>query len=126
LRLKSDVAREDPIAPMYHAGHTEEDVLEFWKAQPFDLNLPLVGNMAGNCVGCFLKGAGKVEVLMEEMPEHFGWWEKAETMIVGGSGRGNVFRKDRPTYANLMKQVREQGRLFSSDTDDTIPCMCTD
>ena len=117
---------KDSVVPMYHAGHTEEDVLEFWKAQPFDLNLPLVGNMAGNCVGCFLKGAGKLEVLMEEMPENFEWWERAEKMVPTKHGRGAIFRKDRPTYANLMKQVREQGRLFGPDDEDTIPCMCTD
>jgi len=126
-RLKSDVSRDAVCAPMYRAGHTEEDVLEFWRAQPFDLNLPLTGNMAGNCVGCFLKSAGKLEVLMEEMPEHFTWWANAEQLdLAKAKGDGGVFRRDRPTYANLLKQVREQGRLFGPNDGDTIPCMCTD
>tara|TARA_R100000458_G_scaffold18097_1_gene15703 strand:- start:1179 stop:2021 length:843 start_codon:yes stop_codon:yes gene_type:complete len=126
LRLKGDTVKEDNVAPMYHAKHTEEDVLEFWKNQPFDLELPLRGNMAGNCVGCFLKGQGKLEILMEEMPEHFDWWVKAESLVPAAHGQGGVFRKDRPSYANLTKQVREQGSLFPPDDEDTIPCMCTD
>jgi 3'-phosphoadenosine 5'-phosphosulfate sulfotransferase (PAPS reductase)/FAD synthetase len=126
LRIRSDNAREDMTCPMYHAGHTEEDVLEFWKAQPFDLNLPLVGNMAGNCVGCFLKGAGKLEILMEEMPQFFDWWVKAETLIPAKHGLGAVFRSDRPSYAAMLQQTKMQGRLFDDRPEDTIPCMCTD
>ena len=126
LRIRSDNAREDKICPMYHASHTEEDVLAFWKGQPFDLNLPLVGNMAGNCVGCYLKGSGKLEVLMEEMPEHFEWWVRAEQLVESTAGTGALFRSDRPSYANLLKRVREQGRLFGANDEDTIPCMCTD
>jgi len=124
-RLKGDNPREDPICPMYHAKHTEEDVLEWWSQQEFDLNLPLRGNMAGNCVGCFLKSRGKVEILMEEMPEHFDWWMKAEESMEGVLDTPR-FRLDRPSYADLMKQVREQGSLFGPDDEDTIPCMCTD
>jgi 3'-phosphoadenosine 5'-phosphosulfate sulfotransferase (PAPS reductase)/FAD synthetase len=127
LRLKGDTAREDPVAPMYYAKHTEEDVLEFWKNQPFDLELPLRGNMAGNCVGCFLKSRGKIEILMEEMPEHFEWWLNAEQSVSKtAEGRGAKFRKDWPSYAQMMKSVKEQGSLFPPDNEDTIPCMCTD
>ena len=117
---------KESAVPMFHAKHTEEDVLAWWKAQPFDLLLPLAGNMAGNCVGCYLKGRGKIEVLMEEMPEHFEWWEKAEGMIPVEHGRGALFRKDRPSYAAMLATIRAQGRLFDVDDEDTIPCMCTD
>lgn len=127
MRLKGDTVREDPVAPMYYAKHTEEDVLEFWKNQPFDLELPLRGNMAGNCVGCFLKSRGKIEILMEEMPEHFEWWLDAEQSVSEtAEGRGAKFRKDWPSYAQMMKSVKEQGSLFPPDAEDTIPCMCTD
>jgi len=60
------------------------------------------------------------------MPEHFEWWERAEKIALTSATTGARFRKDRPTYAQLMKQSREQGRLFGPDDEDTIPCMCTD
>jgi len=126
LRVRSDNGREEMWCPMYHAHHTEEDVLAFWARQPFDLMLPLHGNMAGNCVGCFLKGRGKLEILMEEMPEHFDWWIKAEQLVQTTAGTGAQFRSDRPSYAAMLKRVQAQGSLFPPDEEDTIPCMCTD
>ena len=125
LRVRSDNAREDMVVPMYHAQHTEEDVLAFWAEQPFDLQLPLHGNVAGNCVGCFLKSRGKLEVLIEEMPEHFDWWVNAEKSMEGRA-REPRFRIDRPSYSAMVKSVKEQGTLFGPDDEDTIPCMCTD
>jgi len=127
MRMKGDNGREEVVCPMYHARHTEEDVLAFWKVQAFDLGLPLAGNMAGNCVGCFLKGRPKLEILIEEMPEHFDWWIEAEKMIPTEAGAGAVFRGDRPRYEHMVKQVREQGALFDKDAeDDTVSCFCTD
>tara|TARA_Y100000310_G_scaffold337057_2_gene423155 strand:- start:1015 stop:1854 length:840 start_codon:yes stop_codon:yes gene_type:complete len=125
-RIRSYNSREDMYCPMYHAKHTEEDVLAWWKEQDFDLELPLTGNLAGNCVGCYLKGRGKLEVLMEEMPEHFDWWVRAEQLIAATANAGASFRSDRPTYKSMMATARSQGRLFPADDEDTIPCMCTD
>ncbi len=125
-RLRSDNKREEPLCPMFHARHTEEDVLAFWEAHPFDLRLPLHGNMAGNCVGCFLKGRGKLEALMEEMPEYFDWWVEAEKSTVTSSTTGARFRSDRPSYAGMVAAVKSQGLLFPRDGEDTVPCFCTD
>lgn len=121
-RIKNDNGRADVYCPLYHAGVTEPDILAWWKEQPFDLELPLTGNMAGNCVGCFLKGRAKLEILAEEMPEHFDWWVRMEEKM------GNTFRRDRPTYKAMTASVRAQGALFPIDTpgDETVPCMCTD
>lgn len=131
-RLKGDYGFESPVAPMFHAGHTEEDVLAFWKAAPFDLELPLTGNMAGNCVGCFLKSKGKLYTLEREMPRYFDWWIATEERMQGAQWTavkesGRRFRLDRPSYALVRKQVAQQGELFSDlGDDDTVPCMCTD
>lgn len=125
-RIQNDNAREDVTCPMYHAKHTEEDVLAFWGEQPFDLMLPLHGNMAGNCVGCYLKGRGKTEALMEEMPEHFEWWVQAEKLVRTTANTGASFRSDRPSYRAMLSTVKAQGSLFPVDGEDTIPCMCTD
>ena len=125
VRMRNDNSREEVVCPMYDAGHTEQDVLAFWEQQTFDLRLPLVGNMAGNCVGCFLKGRDKLEMLMLEMPEYFEWWERAEQTALASAKSGASFRKDRPSYANMMANVKIQGQLFAGD-EDTVPCFCTD
>lgn len=110
---------------MYYAQHTIEDVEAFWKASPFDLELPHGSNMYGNCVGCFLKSRTKLEMIMAEEPHHFDWWIKAEALKVGNKPSGAFFRNDRPTYAQMMAQVKAQG-TFAYPDDDSLPCMCTD
>jgi 3'-phosphoadenosine 5'-phosphosulfate sulfotransferase (PAPS reductase)/FAD synthetase len=126
LRIKADNSREDVVVPLYQAKVTEEDVLAFWQEQDFDLKLPLTGNMAGNCVGCYLKGRGKLEHLMVEMPEHFEWWAKAEKLVQTTAKKGASFRSDRPSYKAMMETARTQGQLFPIDGEDTVPCLCTD
>lgn len=60
-KLKSDNRKDNPLAPLHKAGHTTQDVAEFWKQCDFDLDLPGGDNTFGNCVGCFegQKQAGK-------------------------------------------------------------------
>ncbi len=126
LRIRSDNARETMYCPMYHAKHTEADVLAWWKEQPFDLLLPGVGNSAGNCVGCFLKGRHKLGILMQEMPEHFDWWVRAEELSLNSAKSGARFRSDRDSYRKMLSQTKAQGLLWKAEEDDTVPCMCTD
>tara|TARA_R110002110_G_scaffold415525_1_gene650393 strand:+ start:1025 stop:1891 length:867 start_codon:yes stop_codon:yes gene_type:complete len=126
-RVKSDDGIKAIVCPLYEARVTEVDVLEWWSEQPFDLNLPLKGNSAGNCVGCFLKGGAQTQALMREMPEYFDWWAKAEKLPLKSAPLGARFRKDRPSYASMLEKVRRQGILpFATDDDETIPCMCHD
>ena len=126
-RIKSDNGRESIVCPLYEAGVTEADVLRWWAEQPFDLDLPMEGNSAGNCVGCFLKGRHKLETLMREMPEYFDWWAKAETLALKSATTGARFRADRPSYADMMEQVRRQGILpFPYPDDESLPCFCHD
>jgi 3'-phosphoadenosine 5'-phosphosulfate sulfotransferase (PAPS reductase)/FAD synthetase len=124
-KLKGDNAREAPTCPMYAARHTEADVLKWWSEQSFDLGLPVLGNTS-NCVGCYLKGKSKLMNLMVEMPEHFDWWVKAESIPLKSSPGGGRFRNDRPSYAAMMETAKNQGQLFPPDGEDTLPCMCTD
>jgi len=127
-RIKSDNGREEMCCPLYHANVTHEDVVAWWSKQPFDLELPLGGNMAGNCVGCFLKGKEKIELLMKAMPEYFDWWIQAETEIGKRATTGGRFRSDRPSYEVMKRVLDQQGWLFdvTGEEEDTIPCMCTD
>lgn len=53
-RRMSDATRGiDPKFPLYDAKITKADVLRFWSAKPYDLNIP---EHLGNCIECFMKG----------------------------------------------------------------------
>ena len=111
----------DSDCPVARAGHTIADVTEFWKAQPFDLMLPNDDRAFGNCDLCFLKGRSMTERVIRHDPSSADWWIEQEQLV------GGTFRKDRPSYAGLLHQVRIQPELFEvNDDDSTVPCGCTD
>ncbi len=120
----------DRCAPLAAAGVVAADVGRFWAAQPFDLALPNIGGktMHGNCDLCYLKGAKQVFSLIREKPERAVWWAKQETRIKGGTGRGHLFRIDRPSYAAMLATAKDQGEMFAyADDEDSIEdCSCTD
>ena len=120
-RMKGDHKGENPVMPMALAGHSERDVLEFWKAQDFDLDLPGGDNTFGNCTGCFLKSLPKLKKIADANPEHLEWWARME------KEQGINCRLDRPNYHQIGVELTLQGRLFDDRLDDdTIPCTCTD
>lgn len=126
-RIKGDISAETVVCPMHDAKHTNEDVLDFWNKQPFDLNLPGNDNSFGNCVGCFLKGRSKLEKIGRSRPENLEWWARQEERTDFNAGRGGTFRADRPTYRQILTRISVEGRLFDDNIDDeTIPCMCTE
>lgn len=71
--------------PLATAGVTKTIVGDFWRSQPFDLNLPNVkGNCwLGNCDGCFLKSEANVAAFARSFPERAAWWEQMEAFISG-------------------------------------------
>jgi 3'-phosphoadenosine 5'-phosphosulfate sulfotransferase (PAPS reductase)/FAD synthetase len=117
-RLKSDGKREI-ICPMYHAGHTLKDVLDFWSSMPFDLDLPYKDNSYGNCVGCFLKSTPKILRIMAEEPKHADFWIRIE------ESKGKPFRRDRAPYKQLLDMATSQRAIDFTDCD-LLECNCTD
>ncbi len=109
------------ILPLVEAGIGKQDVLRFWKDQPFDLELQVNNGITdlGNCDLCFLKGAHQVVSIIQRDPHRAVWWAKQEQKI------GATFRKDRPSYAEMLKFTKEQRDLFSGDTEG-VPCFCGD
>lgn len=114
--------------PLAQVGVAKEDISQFWKAQDFDLELPNIGGITyhGNCDLCFLKGASQLMSLIAEKPERAIWWAAQEGTISNASIKdGGLFRKDRPSYAEMLKYSEQQTDMFAVD-DETIACFCGD
>lgn len=108
---------ESKAFPLHAAGVTKSDVLAWWRAQPFDLQLQ---PHESNCDLCFLKGAGIRAHIIEKHPELTAWWVEMERVV------GGRFNDRGPTYERLADFVARQGRL-PFDTGDTVTeCACTD
>lgn len=73
--------RSTPWMPLRAAGVTRHQVVTFWRAQPFDLALPVVNGktVGGNCDGCFLKSEAYLSALARDMPLRHAWWEGHES-----------------------------------------------
>ena len=86
-----------PWRPLVTANVDNNQISEFWKAQSFNLMLPVSNGrtMYGNCDGCFLKSESQLVMLAREYPEKYDWWVQQEK---NHKHRGDwgVFRRDRP------------------------------
>jgi len=114
--------------PLAQAGVSRQDVAAFWGAQDFDLELTNIGVVTyhGNCDLCFLKGASQLLSLISEKPERATWWAKQEGSITNAHIKdGELFRKDRPSYASMLEYSKQQTDMFPYD-EETIACFCGD
>lgn len=109
------------ITPLYENKVTNQDVLKFWRASNFDLELPVVEGktLGGNCDLCFLKGMNSLVPLLREKPELADWWIEKETILE------RRFRKDRPGYVKLVELAQDDTEYKYFD-DDTYTCFCHD
>ena len=107
--------------PLVKAGITKKDVGEFWKTQPFDLELPNMNGvtMHGNCDLCFMKTAAHKVGLIQDKPSRAIWWAEQEKKI------GGLFREDHPSYAQIVKLRQQQTDMFDP-TEEAIACFCGD
>ena len=115
--------------PLAQVGVQKEDISQFWKSQDFDLGLPNIGGVTyhGNCDLCFLKGASQLMSLIAEKPERAVWWAAQEGTISNAHIKdGGLFRKDRPSYAQMLKYSEQQDDMFAMGDDESIACFCGD
>jgi 3'-phosphoadenosine 5'-phosphosulfate sulfotransferase (PAPS reductase)/FAD synthetase len=116
--------------PLADAGIDSAAVGEFWKASPFDLELPNRNGktMHGNCDLCFLKGANQVATLIAEKPSRATWWARMEGSITNAKiVNGGRFRSDRPSYAAMLKNATDQADAFGFDPEESgIEWFCGD
>lgn len=122
------------VCPLASAGVTKPMILEWWKSQPFDLEIP---DLLGNCGGCFLKNTGKLLWIAHYHPDVL------EPMAMLEEEYGDTFRRDRPSYRRLLAMGREMSDAransliapstqealpmgLSCSLEDEMPCNCTD
>ena len=127
IRLRGDSKGEKPICPLANDEVTKEIVGNFWKSQSFDLELPNINGVTplGNCDLCYLKAEGKIKSIIQMNPEKAIWWANMEKLAfeISGPGTGALFRIDRPSYSQLIKNNASQLSLLD---DDSIECFCGD
>jgi 3'-phosphoadenosine 5'-phosphosulfate sulfotransferase (PAPS reductase)/FAD synthetase len=118
---------EEKVAPLGRVGVTKEMVGKFWESMPFDLELPNINGvtMHGNCDLCYLKGGAQILSLIKEKPERAVWWAKMEALALASAPDGAVFRKDRPSYAEMAKFAEQQRDMFDPQ-EEGIACFCGD
>jgi len=115
--------------PLYHAGVTKQDIQKFWLEQDFDLGLPIINGetVGGNCDLCFLKALPKTVSLIRQNPERAKWWIMMESKFQDKDGlplgTGSKFRRERPSYKQLLQNINDQSEMFD---DGDIDCFCGD
>ncbi|MBA1243419.1 phosphoadenosine phosphosulfate reductase domain-containing protein [Pseudomonas japonica] len=118
------------VLPLADAGVSVHDASAFWLAQTFDLRLPTVNGrtLEGNCDLCFLKPLNQVYSIIASDRGRGEWWarQEAATRSAGMfAGDGARFRKDRPSYQQMIDYSEIQYDLFA-EADEAIDCFCGD
>lgn len=114
------------IAPLATAGIVKADVMAFWRAQPFDLQLQ---QHEGNCDLCFLKNRAKLREIMWDRPDLAEWWiaQERKAREEFGATEGAGFRPpDRPDYRHLFETRTKQLGLDLEEPDALELCYCGD
>lgn len=154
--LFNQPSRETILAPLVENNISKQDVIDFWKKQAFDLDLPASG-LFSNCVYCPLKGKAKLlQIATEELSGHkkaettpasIDWWIemeekysrdlKAEKRSVTSENEINFVGFFGATEELVYQKIKEQAKLNSRNTAEDIeaeylvdesfvPCNCTD
>jgi hypothetical protein len=118
------------LMPLADAGVSVHDVGAFWDAQPFNLMLSTVNGrtLEGNCDLCFLKPLSQVYSIIASDRSKGEWWaqEEAATVSTGMfSGDGARFRKDRPSYQQMLDYSDTQFDMFAAH-EEILECFCGD
>ena len=153
--LSGQPPEENILAPLVDNGISRRDVIDFWKNQEFDLELPDSGNFS-NCVYCPLKGKAKLlQVTTTELagkkqialtPASIDWWikmEKKYSRNLKAEKRSITSSKDisfigffGTTKEPIYQQIKDQANLGGTrsknikgeylEEENYIPCNCTD
>lgn len=105
--------------PLSKSKVTKADVLEFWRAQDFDLGLE---PWEGNCDLCFLKGRGIKKEIIRRDPNRASWWIEQENSQKGKQDRGWFDRRD--SVASLLAEARQAPDIFDAFENEEYDAEC--
>lgn len=109
---------QQSLFPLAEAGVTLEVVREYWRQQPFDLQLR---EWEGNCDLCFLKAQYKRVQIMRDRPDLAAWW------IAREEETGRTFRSwPRPNYAQLLQVAQLPMLPMDWEEESLVDCICGD
>jgi 3'-phosphoadenosine 5'-phosphosulfate sulfotransferase (PAPS reductase)/FAD synthetase len=120
-RNENSKERWQTVMPLATAKVRREDVLAFWRAQEFDLQLR---PHEGNCDLCFLKARGSKAAIIRDDPHRADWWIAQEKFAkCSAPGEQNArFRAD-----ESIEQLRAavvNSPLLPLDEDDEHDAEC--
>lgn len=131
--------RQMVALPLADAGVTNQDVLGWWRDQPFDLRLRTHDGetIGGNCDLCPMKAKWKILVAMRQEPELANWWieqeDQMERRIVdtpqrddGLPDRRHRFLKSGVSYRELLEFAKSNQPIKKGRGREAVDCACTD
>ena len=111
-RIKTSTEKRwDNWYPLNDANATKQTVMQFWKSQPFDLEIM---RGSGNCDGCFLKSEATLAAMWREHPGRMQWWADIENWKSKQIGKKAHFHATR-TYEDLGQFVENQADWIFDD-----------
>lgn len=110
--------------PLYHMRVTKASRDNFWKNQPFRLE---IHSQKGNCDLCFMKPLWLIHKLIRENPASADWWIEIEAAISAArkKKRNTTFLKG-ISYKNLKHSALNQTKLFDEGENFKTDCFCQD
>lgn len=99
------------VMPLDKARVTKRDVMAFWNAQPFDLQLR---PHEGNCDLCFLKSESKLRAIIRDNPGVEDWW-------IAQEAGGKRFERSR-SFAEIARATHAQPLLPLGDDEHDAEC----
>jgi len=104
--------RKDIIYPLATiAKFTKEEILNWWKKQPFDLEIE---EHYGNCVGCYKKSDKKLKMIADENPHYFDFFIDMEKQYSFVKSKNE--NEPRITYRHFRTAYEVKNNLKLPDT----------
>ncbi len=105
------------IFPLMDAEIDNAGVIQWWRAAPFDLELPTIGGKTahGNCDLCFLKSMRTTLDLISECPKRVDWWIALEdALTVRRNQRECRWWMDRESENSAWRKIPEPSEFDSN------------
>lgn len=120
-RMSSAYKKERFWYPLIEWRVTKPVVLDWWRRQAFDLEIP---EHYGNCVGCWKKSTRKLLTIAKELPQTFDFFERMEQKHgatgAGYAGTPRVFFRGDMNTATVRAMARLAFEPWRPDLQQTI------